>query len=315
MIRLRWVVIAALMVVMAMPLAAQQTGGMTGRMKGMAHDSATMAQMRMIHELVMNHQRITRSVLNLADGVRTVTESDDPFLARRIREHVVSMQQRLAAGDDPGLPMESPATHTIFLNYTKVRTVLDSTEKGVVVVQTSDDSATVAALQRHAAEVSDLVRQGMAAMHATMMQHGRHDPDTAFAALQARGQRAMGVDQYTSTHRFDTLEDGGRIELQRDADDSAGVAVIRAHLQGIVKAFTSGDFSTPAFVHMREVPGTVIMAANRDVIEYSFGELPRGGAVRILTKDPVALKSIHDFLEFQRHDHRAGGIGGHKMPH
>src|ERR1051325_8166932 len=59
------------------------------------------------------------------------------------------------------------------------------------------------------------------------------DADSAFAAVQARGAdpQAMGVDQYTSVHRFDTLPDGGRIELQRNVDDSAGVAQIRRHLR------------------------------------------------------------------------------------
>src|SRR5205823_14692901 len=61
--------------------------------------------------------------------------------------------------------------------------------------------------------------------------------DTAFAAMQERGRKAMGVDQYTSTHVFDALPDGGRIELQRDADDSAGVAQIRAHLREVARAF------------------------------------------------------------------------------
>ena len=31
---------------------------------------------------------------------------------------------------------------------------------------------------------------------------------------------AMGVIQYTSTHKFDALPDGGRIELQNDKNDS-----------------------------------------------------------------------------------------------
>ena len=46
--------------------------------------------------------------------------------------------------------------------------------------------------------------------------------DSAFAALQERGKVAMGVDQYTSAHRFDDLADGGRIELQRDPADTVG---------------------------------------------------------------------------------------------
>ena len=131
--------------------------------------------------------------------------------------------------------------------------------------------------------------------------------DSGFAALQERGRRAMGVDQYTSTHRFDALGDGGRIELQRDTDDSAGVAAIRAHLQEIARAFAAGDFATPAFVHLREVPGTRVMALKHDVIAYRFAPLPRGGEVRITTRDAGALRAIHEFMAFQRGEHHAGG--------
>lgn len=135
--------------------------------------------------------------------------------------------------------------------------------------------------------------------------------DTAFAAVQARGSsaRGMGVDQSTSGHRFDILHDGGRIELLREVDDSAGVAQIRWHLQAIARAFQAGDFTTPAFVHMRDVPGTDVMAARRSHITYVYRELPRGGEVRITSHDPQALAAIRQFMEFQRHDHHSGGAG------
>lgn len=130
-------------------------------------------------------------------------------------------------------------------------------------------------------------------------------PDPEFAALQERGETAMGVDQYTSTHRFEPLPDGGRIELQRDVEDPAGVETIRAHLRQIEAAFASGDFSTPAFVHMREMPGTRTMAALRDRIAYSYRDLPRGGELRITTRDPEAIRAVHAFLAAQRTDHHA----------
>ena len=131
--------------------------------------------------------------------------------------------------------------------------------------------------------------------------------DTTFEALQARGRKAMGVDQYTSTHRFDSLPDGGRIELQRDVDDPAGVKTIHAHLREIVEEFRKGDFSTPFAVHAHEVPGTRVMAAKKNAIRYEFRELPRGGEVRLITTDAEALAAIHAFLAFQREDHHAGG--------
>jgi len=128
--------------------------------------------------------------------------------------------------------------------------------------------------------------------------------DSAYHAMQARGAMAMGVDQYTSIHHFTALPDGGRIALERNVDDSAGVAMVRHHLRKIAQAFASGDFSTPAFVHMRDVPGTKIMAAKRDAITYTVSDLPRGGAVRITTHDLDALAAVHQFLAFQRQDHR-----------
>ena len=135
--------------------------------------------------------------------------------------------------------------------------------------------------------------------------------DAAFVALQTRGQAAMGVDQYTSVHRFDSLDDGGRIELQRDPADTAGVAEIRRHLAGIRDAFARGDFSTPAVVHAGSVPGTGVMRARREHIAYTFTPLLGGGEVRLRTTDPQALEAIHRFMAFQRSDHRAGGHAGH----
>jgi hypothetical protein len=132
-------------------------------------------------------------------------------------------------------------------------------------------------------------------------------PDTSFAAMQARGKMVMGVDQYTSVHKFDALPDGGRIELQAGPNDTTGIAGIREHIHHIAMAFATGDFSAPAFVHMQDVPGTKVMAAKSGVITYQARELPRGAELRITTTDPAALKAIHDFMAFQREEHHAGG--------
>jgi hypothetical protein len=130
--------------------------------------------------------------------------------------------------------------------------------------------------------------------------------DEAFAGVQSRGAVAMGVDQYTSSHVFEPLPDGGRIVLQRDADDPEGTARIREHLAGIAQAFAAGDFRLPGFVHAREVPGTAVMRARRGAITYAAAPLPRGGEVRITTTDPGAVRAVHQFLAFQRRDHRTG---------
>jgi hypothetical protein len=149
------------------PMGAGMGPGMTG----MGRDAATMAQLRVIHELLANHDRIRRTVTNLPDGIRTVTESDDPKIAEWIKTHAADMGRRVATGDDPGLPIESPALHAIFRDKDKIRTTVETTEKGVIVVQISDDAKTVADLQKHAAEVTDLVQGGMSAVHTAMMRN------------------------------------------------------------------------------------------------------------------------------------------------
>ena len=140
-----------------------------------------------------------------------------------------------------------------------------------------------------------------AAAPAVAQQKAQHD--SAFHNMQMRGKVVMGVDQYKSTHVFEDLADGGRIELQADSADAKAVAAIRQHLKAIAEAFAKGDFSAPALVHMKAVPGTTTMAAKRAVITYAVKELPRGGQVRIVTTDAAGVRAVHQFLAFQRAEH------------
>ena len=147
-----------------------------------------------------------------------------------------------------------------------------------------------------------------------LAQHGHEqahqaESDTSFASIQSRGKSAMGVDQYTSAHRFD---DSPRWRPDR--------APARLHRRGrgggnpgpsqsIAKAFAGGDFDVPGFVHAGEVPGTAVMRDRRSRISYRVHPLPGGGEVRIVTADTAALGAVHEFLAFQRREHRVEGPG------
>lgn len=146
--------------------------GMGPGMMGMNHGSATASEHNDLREMFFNHDRIKRTVTNLPDGIRTVTESDDPQLAATIKKHVSEMGKRVEEGRDPGLPIETPALHAIFRHKDKVKSTYEVTEKGVIVVQTSTDADAVKALQDHAAEVTDLAQRGMVAAHEAMMKNG-----------------------------------------------------------------------------------------------------------------------------------------------
>jgi hypothetical protein len=64
----------------------------------------------------------------------------------------------------------------LFENKDKISTVVETTEGGSIVTQASSDPKVVAALQAHAVEVSELARDGMAAMMRSAMASMRSAP-------------------------------------------------------------------------------------------------------------------------------------------
>jgi hypothetical protein len=120
--------------------------------------------------------------------------------------------------------------------------------------------------------------------------------DTAFRAMQARGTDVMGVDQDQSRHQFDLLPHGGRIVLQALRARQRRATAIREHLRSIGRDFARGDFSSPMLVHAQVVPGTAVMTERSAYIRYGVRDLPRGGELRITTRDTIALRAIGEFI-------------------
>jgi hypothetical protein len=126
--------------------------------------------MELVHQLVTNNRAITRTVEHLPNGIRTLTESSSPAIAAYINAHVASMEARLERGEVFNL--FSPTLPILFESYDRIHSEFEYTPTGVAVVQTSDDPVLVEALQAHAAEVTELVDEGMIAMMRGMMESG-----------------------------------------------------------------------------------------------------------------------------------------------
>ena len=130
---------------------------------------------------------------------------------------------------------------------------------------------------------------------------------TAHEEMNKRGDHIMGFDHTRTTHHFLLRERGGSIEVTANSsDDVESSAQIRMHLKHIAAMFADGNFNTPMLIHEQTPPGVPVMQKLKDEIEYNFEELDRGAAVRITTKNPTALKAIHDFLRFQIKEHKTG---------
>ena len=126
-------------------------------------------------------------------------------------------------------------------------------------------------------------------------------------ALDARGDEVMGFGHTQTQHNFLLTEDGGTIQVQvNDPADAASLGQIRAHLAQIAKAFSNGDFTMPAEIHDRVLPGVEEMTRLRGSIQYRYEDTENGGRVRITTVDRQALMAVHAFLRAQIVDHRTG---------
>jgi hypothetical protein len=132
-------------------------------------------------------------------------------------------------------------------------------------------------------------------------------PKTAHEEMNKRGDHVMGFDHTKTTHHFLLEQLGGSIQVTaNNSDDVESSEQIRMHLKHIAMMFAEGNFKAPMLIHDQTPPGVPVMQELKDEIQYKFEEIDRGAAVRISTRNPVALKAIHDFLRFQIKEHKTG---------
>ena len=123
--------------------------------------------------------------------------------------------------------------------------------------------------------------------------------------MNKRGDHVMGFDHTKTTHHFLLQESGGSIEVTANSsDDVESSEQIRMHLKHIATMFAEGNFNAPMLIHDQTPPGVPVMQQLKNEIKYNFEQIDRGAAVRISTKNPMALKAIHDFLRFQIKEHK-----------
>ncbi len=149
---------------------ADGTGHDEVNMPGLRGLNATPEDSAELAVMFRNFQVISREVVNLPNGIRTVTRSSDEAVMEALVSHVVGMIGRVESGDDPQIMIQSPTLDVFFVRGDAIVTEIEVAEDGIVVVQTSDDPELIKALQVHAAEVSDMADRGMQAVHEMMMQ-------------------------------------------------------------------------------------------------------------------------------------------------
>jgi uncharacterized protein len=141
-------------------LHAAQGGRGRGMGGGMMGEQAHQRDMQLLRALFDNRDRITRQVTVRANGVSTLTESDDPMVAKLIQTHVESMSARVEDGRP--IHQRDPLFREIFKHADDIAMIYERTPRGVRVIEISNDPCVVKLIQAHAEVVSAFIANGRA---------------------------------------------------------------------------------------------------------------------------------------------------------
>jgi hypothetical protein len=133
-------------------------GGRAPAAGGPAATNDHAADMEVLHFLLDQGSRIRRTVNVRENGVETLTESDEPAIADKIRVHVASMYDRVKEGRR--IHQRDPLFRAVFDHADMITFTTEPTEKGVRVIQTSQDPSVAALIKAHAEVVSKFIANG-----------------------------------------------------------------------------------------------------------------------------------------------------------
>jgi hypothetical protein len=126
------------------------------------------------------------------------------------------------------------------------------------------------------------------------------------AEVAARGAKVMPFDLDRTTHVFDERDDGGvRTVVADDPGDEAEIGAIRAHLESEAEEFRNGRFDDPTAIHGSEMPGVAELRAGAGRIEIRYEDVPDGGRITYVTRDPTLVRALHAWFDAQLTDHGA----------
>ncbi len=137
---------------------AAHTGSPRG--VGAQAEEAGVSDRDLFHVLLDHREAITRTVTPLENGVDTVTETDDAEVRAALRAHAESMHGRVE--DGRGIHLRDPLFAELFRNADRITMRVEPTERGVHVVETSEDPAVAALIRAHAEVVTAFLANGHA---------------------------------------------------------------------------------------------------------------------------------------------------------
>lgn len=131
--------------------------GRMGMRNGMGDD------MGRIHQLLGGHDKITRKVVELPDGIESWTTSSDPALAATLPAHLGDMVTRMKQGQV--IHGFDPLFRKVFANAPQIEVTIEPIAGGVHVIERGKTPAAIAAVRAHAQVVSWMAEHGFTEAH------------------------------------------------------------------------------------------------------------------------------------------------------
>ena len=116
----------------------------------------------------------------------------------------------------------------------------------------------------------------------------------------------MPFDMSKTVHIFKMTESGGiQRVVAKDPGAADQIALIRKHLQHEAESFRRGDYSDPAMLHGKDMPGLKELQSGASHIKVSYASLPAGAEITFETADLHLLTALHRWFGAQLSEHGA----------
>ncbi|MGC2634169.1 MAG: hypothetical protein WA215_08150 [Candidatus Cybelea sp.] len=86
------------------------------------------------------------------------------------------------------------------------------------------------------------------------------------------------------------------------------ISLVRSHLLQEAAKFARGDYSDPAYIHGKAMPGLARLASGVSLVSVRYSETPTGAAIIFSSSDRDMVSTIHQWLVAQQRDHDAAGM-------
>jgi hypothetical protein len=131
-------------------------------------------------------------------------------------------------------------------------------------------------------------------------------PETRQEHVHQMGSGVMPFDLSKTTHVFQMTEDGGIQQVRaKDPADAKQIMLIQRHLRHESERFRKGDFSDPASLHGKDMPGLRELSEGATRLRVIYAPLPDGAEITFATQDAHLVTAVHRWFGAQLSEHGA----------